>query len=143
MRHPLRLLHVVGDDNDGHVVGDFADGLLNPIGRRGVERRTRLVHQQNTWPHRQGPGDTQSLLLPTREASAQLVEPVLDLVPQPGPGQHLLDEKALPSRARVWSGKTSVPKGRSPEIVMAGNGFGFWNTMPMCLRASVARRPPP
>ena len=24
-------------------------------------------------------------------------------------------------------------------MVMAGNGFGFWNTMPMCLRLSVAR----
>ena len=26
-------------------------------------------------------------------------------------------------------------------IDMAGNGFGFWNTMPICLRAWVIRMP--
>src|ERR1039458_2868865 len=35
--HALRLLHVVGDDDDGDVVGDLADRILDASCARGVE----------------------------------------------------------------------------------------------------------
>ena len=50
--------------------------------------------------------------------------------------------------ALFTSAESLVRENFSPDrtfssIVMAGNGFGFWKTMPMWRRASVARRPPP
>ena len=35
----------------------LADGLLDPPGRGRVERRARLVHEQDPGPDGQGPGD--------------------------------------------------------------------------------------
>jgi hypothetical protein len=37
--HPLRLLHVVGDDDDRHLVGDLPDRLFDPVRRGRVEGR--------------------------------------------------------------------------------------------------------
>src|ERR1700704_4561957 len=47
LRHPYRLLHVVGDDHDRHGPGELRDRLLDTAGRRGVERRAGLVHEQD------------------------------------------------------------------------------------------------
>ena len=43
-------------------------------------------------PHRQRAGDAEPLLLAAGERAAGLAEPVLDLVPEAGPGQALLDQ---------------------------------------------------
>src|SRR5690606_25615305 len=47
VRDPRRLLHVVGDDEDGHPVAQLVDQFLDA--RRGdrIERRGRLVEQQD------------------------------------------------------------------------------------------------
>src|SRR5439155_9314751 len=41
-----RLLHVVGDDHDGHLGDEFGDGLLDAAGGGGVQGRAGFVHEQ-------------------------------------------------------------------------------------------------
>src|SRR5580700_5569828 len=91
LRDARRLLHVVGDDHDGVVVGQFVDQLFDLGGGDRVERRARLVEQDHLRPHRDGAGDAQALLLAAGEALAVGVELVLDLVPQRGAAQRDFD----------------------------------------------------
>jgi hypothetical protein len=91
----MGLLHVVGDDHDRHVVTELADGLLDPGGRGRVERRAGLVHEQDVGVHGERAGDAQALLLAARERTPRRVEPVLDLAPQAGPRERLLDQGVL------------------------------------------------
>ena len=93
--HAVGLLHVVGHDHDGHLVAQLGDGVLDAAGRRRVEGRTRLVHQQHVGLHGQGPGDAEPLLLPTRQRAARRGEAVPHLAPQSGPDERLLDEVGL------------------------------------------------
>src|SRR5438034_10054240 len=47
VRHPRRLLHVVGDDDDRVVLCETADQVLDLQRRDGVEGRAGLVHQDD------------------------------------------------------------------------------------------------
>ena len=58
------------------------DQVLDLAGRHGIERRARLVHQQDFGLGRDGAGDAQPLLLAARHAERALVEAVFHLVPQ-------------------------------------------------------------
>src|SRR5215469_18176553 len=49
-----RLLHVVGDEGDAVIGFELGDELLNALRRDGIERRGRLVEQQDFWLHRDG-----------------------------------------------------------------------------------------
>src|SRR5262249_22256402 len=89
--HPRCLLHVMGDDYDRVVVFELVDQLLDLRGRDRVERRARLAEQDALGPHRHGAGNAQALLLAAREAQAVGVELVLDLLPQGGATQRVLD----------------------------------------------------
>src|ERR1700727_1273140 len=92
LRDPLRLLHVVGDDDDGQLVPQLVDRLLNDTGGNGVESRTGLIHEKDLWPDRQGPGDTETLLLTAGECGAGLVESIPCFTPQSCPLEALLDQ---------------------------------------------------
>ena len=81
----------MGDDHDGVVFLQFVDQLLDLRGRDRVERRARLVEQDHLGPHRHGAGDAQPLLLSAGETEAAGAELVLDLVPQRGAAQRVLD----------------------------------------------------
>ena len=81
----------MGDDHDGVVFLQFVDQLLDLRGRDRVERRARLVEQDHLGPHRHGARDAQALLLPARQAQPAGIELVLDLVPQRGAAQRILD----------------------------------------------------
>src|SRR5229473_784137 len=85
------LLHVVGDDRDRVILGQFLDQLLDLGGRNGVECRARLVEQDDFGPYRDGAGDAKPLLLAARQAQTAGVELVLDLVPQRAAAQRLFD----------------------------------------------------
>src|SRR5215470_18502041 len=91
VRDPRRLLHVVGDDGDGVIVLELVDQLLDLGGGDRVERRTRLVEQDHLRLDRDGAGDAQALLLAARQAQVVGRELVLDLVPERGAAQRLLD----------------------------------------------------
>ena len=83
-RDARRLLHVVGDDDDRVVGLQLVDQLLDLGGRDRIERRARLVEQDDLGLDRHGAGDAQPLLLAAGQAQAAGVELVLHLVPQRG-----------------------------------------------------------
>src|SRR4051812_15847852 len=85
------LLHVVGDDDDRHPVLELVDELLDLQRGHRVQRRARLVHQDHLGVDRERARDAQPLLLAARQPYARRVYAVLDLLPQPGPAQRLLD----------------------------------------------------
>jgi hypothetical protein len=87
-----RLRHVVGDDEDRVLTTQFPEQLLDRLGALRVERRTRLVHQQQLRLHRQQARDAQLLLLFERQLGGLALEAVLDLVPQQHRAQRLLDD---------------------------------------------------
>src|SRR5665213_3739185 len=105
VRDALSLLHVVGHDHDGHLVGDVLDRLLDAQGGRGVQCRARFVHQQHPGLHCERAGDAQPLLLAAGEGAAQLTEAVLHFFPQPGLGQGGLHQFIL-----VAGGDTREPE---------------------------------
>src|SRR3954452_17646603 len=92
LRDPRRLLHVVGHDHDREARAQLVDELLDMGGGDRVERRAGLVHQDYLGADRDGPGDAQALLLAARQAVARLLEPLGDLVPEPGSAQGRLDD---------------------------------------------------
>src|SRR5690606_4483618 len=53
-----RLLHVVRDDEDRHLVPQLVNQLLDARGRDRIERRGRLVEQQDFRVGRERPRDT-------------------------------------------------------------------------------------
>ena len=91
--HARGLLHVVGHDQDRVVLLELFDQLLDVAGGDRVERRGRLVEQQHVGPQRDGARDAQALLLAAGQAQRALLQLVLDLVPQRGLAQRLLDAR--------------------------------------------------
>ena len=91
-RDPRGLLHVVGDDDDGVLLLEFADEILDGEGGDRVQRRAGLVHQQHVGLDGDRPGDAQPLLLTAGQARAGLAEAVLDLGPQVRRAQRALGD---------------------------------------------------
>ena len=56
-----------------------------------------------------------------------------------GPLERLLDQRVLV--VALDARQLQARRARSRGCVMAGNGFGFWNTMPMRMRTCCARMP--
>ena len=86
-----RLLHVVGDDDDRVALLERVDQLLDLGGGDGVERRGGLIHQQDGGRDGQRAGNAQALLLTAGEFIGRFFQLVLDLVPEGGADQRLLD----------------------------------------------------
>src|ERR1700722_20010098 len=57
VRHSVRLLHVVGHDDDRDLTCYVLDGLFDTARRRRVEGRAGFVHEQHSRSHRQSPCD--------------------------------------------------------------------------------------
>src|SRR2546430_1282444 len=100
VRDAGRLLHVVRHDQDGDALLEIVDQLLDQGGGDRVERRGRLIKQEQLGTGRQRPGNAQPLLLPAREVIGRLVDAVLDLVPERRVVQRGLD-LLLDAAARV------------------------------------------
>ena len=88
-------------------------------GRGRVEGAARLVHQQHLGPHGQRAGDAQPLLLAAGQTAAGLAEPGLDLVPQAGPGEALLDERRSLGLA---AGREAAQPEAGQHVVGDGHG---------------------
>src|SRR5215210_3551533 len=78
------LLHVVRHDDDGVVLLQLVHGVLDLLGRDGVEGARRLVHEDHLGLHGERPGDAQALLLAAGEPEPARLQPVLDLLPEGG-----------------------------------------------------------
>src|SRR5262249_40588440 len=76
VRDPGRLLHVVRDDDNRQPVLELVDEVFDVCSRGRVESRSRLVEKQDFGFGRQGPGDAQSLLLPSRQGVGRLLEAI-------------------------------------------------------------------
>src|ERR1700761_4491571 len=61
---PIGLLEIVGHDHHGDLLAQLHDQLLDHRGRLGIQRRARLVEQQDLRPGGDRAGDAQTLLLP-------------------------------------------------------------------------------
>src|SRR3954471_10134910 len=94
VRHTGGLLHVVRDDHDRVALLQVLDEVLDLERRDRVEGGAGLVHEDYVGLDRDRARDAKALLLAAREADAGLVEAVLDLVPQAGADQRLLDALA-------------------------------------------------
>src|SRR5436190_5228603 len=91
--HPGRLLHVVGHDHDRDARAEVVDQTLDLQCRDRVERRARLVHQDDRRIGGQRPSDAQTLLLAAGQGQPGLLpELVLDLVPEGRPTERRLDD---------------------------------------------------
>ena len=82
----------MGDDDDRVVLLQLKDQFLDLAGGDGIERRARLVHQDDRGIHRGGAGDAQALLLAAGKSVGALVQTVLHLVPQRRAAQGFLDD---------------------------------------------------
>src|SRR5690606_27843855 len=95
------LLHVVGDDDDGELLGEVDHELFDAGRRDRVEGRARLVHEDDLGLEGDGAGDAQALLLAAGEGEGALLEIVLDLVPQGGLLEGVLDDGVALGAARA------------------------------------------
>src|SRR3954470_5324137 len=82
VRDARGLLHVVGDDHDRVALLEVLDQVLDLQRRDRVQRRARLVHEDDVGLDGDRARDAEALLLAARQADAGLVEAVLDLFPQ-------------------------------------------------------------
>ena len=82
----------MGDDHNGVGFLQLRDQILDLGGGNRVEGRGRLVHQQDIRLHGERTGDADALLLAAGEGEGGFFEPVLDLVPDGGAGERLLDD---------------------------------------------------
>src|SRR2546421_729210 len=89
--HAGRLLHVVRDDHERVVGLQVVHQLLDRRGRDRVERGGRLVEQQHLGLDRDRARDAEPLLLAAGERERAFLQPVLDLVPERGAFERLLD----------------------------------------------------
>src|SRR5690606_24837288 len=86
------LLHIMRHDHDRVVLYEFPHQVLDFQRRDRIERRTRLIHQDDVRFVRNRTCDTQALLLPTRKCKPRLLQVVLHLFPQRCAPQAPFDE---------------------------------------------------
>ncbi len=67
--HANRFVQVVGNEQGGlaHRAGEFQELVLQPPANERVQRRERLVHQEDLGVRREGAGQADALLHPTRQ----------------------------------------------------------------------------
>src|SRR4051794_5976773 len=106
------LLHVVGDDHDRDAVLELVDELLDLQRRDRVERRARLVHEDDVGFDRERPRDAEPLLLPAREPDAGRMEAGLDPPPQPRAAQRVLDRLVADLAGRQPQARRDVVEDR-------------------------------
>src|SRR5438105_5316961 len=82
LRNARCLLHGMSDDHDRIAFPQYFDEIFDAGCGDGIERRARLVHENDFGLNGNRARNTQALLLTTRQAGARTVEPVFHFVPQ-------------------------------------------------------------
>ena len=75
------LRHAVGHDDNGVLFFQLMEEFLDFEGGDGIQRGTRLIHEQDVGLAGNGTGDAQALLLPSRQAGAALFKFVFNFCP--------------------------------------------------------------
>src|SRR5690606_37634796 len=76
------LRHVVRDDDDRVLVSELSHESLDRLRALRIERRARLVHEDDARLEGKKAGDAELLLLLEREERCPLAQVVLDVVPE-------------------------------------------------------------
>ena len=79
----LSLRHIMCYDDDGVALFELKDEILDLFGRRRIERRTGLIHEDHPRLIGKRARQAQPLLLSAGKTLGSIVEPVLDLIPKP------------------------------------------------------------
>src|SRR5688572_21013002 len=82
LRNACRLLHGVRHDHDREVLLQLLHELLDAGGGDGIERRARLVHQNDLRIDGDRARDAQALLLAAGQAGPRIMQQILDLLRQ-------------------------------------------------------------
>jgi hypothetical protein len=114
---PAGLLGQVGDQDDGDLPAQFLEHVLDAHGGDGVDGDGELVQAEDLRLVGQRARDGQALLLAAGQPGAQRVQAVLDLVPQRGLAQALLDQ-AVQLAAVAQAGAA----GGEGHVVVDGEG---------------------
>ena len=139
LRDALRLLHVVRDDHDRDLLPELGDRLLDAAA--STSGRARSTARPSAAP------------AAAPRATARCTAAAADRrrATPPGSPRRFCTSFHRPAcggtarRSRALSARSSrMPESCSPATtfsatVIDGNGFGFWNTMPIRRRTSVGR----
>ena len=112
---------------------ELPNRLFDDAASSRVERRARLVHEQNFGAHRERTRDAETLLLTARQPGTGLVETVARLLPQTGTREALLDELVLV--ADLQARRAADRSGRSGRSSSTGTG---WASGTPCRRGRVS-----
>ena len=127
---------LVGDDQHGAaLVGQLPHHAQHLADQLDVERRGRLVEQDQLGLHRQHAGDGHALLL----AAGQPLRIVVELMAEPDLGEHLAGQFRLAaSRAspRTLRGASAT----FSSAVRCGNRLKRWKTKPISARSCAISR---
>src|ERR1700683_161433 len=85
-----RLLHVMGDDDNGVVLLQLVNEFLNLDRGDGIQRGAGLIHENDLGLHGDGTRDAKALLLSAGKAERAGVETITDFFPQSGPAKTAL-----------------------------------------------------
>ncbi len=117
--------------------------LLDLLRADRVERRGRLVEQENPWLGGERARDAEALLLAAGECRSRSSE----VGPSPRPRAPARCKRIArrSRRSRVvtapFAARTRSPAATLSRIDIVGNGVGRWNTMPMWRRTAIALVP--
>ena len=67
------LLHIMSNDDDGLILFQVLNQLLNAQGGDWVKCRCWFIHEDHRWFHSQSPGNTQTLLLATGKGESGFI----------------------------------------------------------------------
>ena len=84
LRHSRSLLHWVCHDCDGIILTQLLNEVFNSSRGNWIQRRARLVHEDNLRAHGNRAGNTKPLLLAAWQSCSRLIQPIFDLIPQSG-----------------------------------------------------------
>ena len=82
----------MGHDDDGVLRLELINEVFNCEGGDGVQSRARLIHQNDLGRHGNRTSNTQTLLLTTGETRTWKVQTVLNLFPEVGTLERLLNQ---------------------------------------------------
>ena len=138
--HHQRLVLVVGHEHerDPHALLQVLELDLHLLAQLGVERRHRLVEQQQLGLEHERARERHPLLLPARD--------LVDAARSPGPSSRTSSSVASTRRAISGRGvpRTSRPKATLPSTVRCGKSAYCWKTVltgRLCAGSAVTSRP--
>src|SRR4030042_4684893 len=81
IRDTCSLLHIVSNNDNGHLFFELPDEFFNLCCSRGIKGGGRFIEQEDLGIGCQGPRDTEALLLSAGKIEREVIYPVFHLIP--------------------------------------------------------------